>query len=89
MNAATDPPLFQSSSFVHRFVITPLMRLFDAIWHVLAYIVGVIIIGGILVNVLISLATTGSPGLADPATWAISRPVLAHPAHSLVVLAWS
>ncbi len=82
---ATDTTLFPPPSFAQRFILTPLKRLFDAIWHVLAYIIGVILIGGILVNILISFATTGSPGLADPTSWAISRPLLANPVYSLVL----
>jgi hypothetical protein len=85
-DAATEAALFQSPSFAQRFILTPFKRFFDAIWHVLAYIVGVIVVGGILVNILTSLATTGSPGLADPTTWAISRPILANPTFSLALL---
>lgn len=85
-DSVTDTTLFPPPSFAQRFVLTPLKRIFDAIWHVLAYIIGVILIGGILVNVLISLATTGSPGLADPTSWTISRPLLANPIYSFVLL---
>ncbi len=85
-DTATDAALFQSPSFAQRFILTPLRRFFDAIWHVLAYIIGVIVIGGFLVNILTSLATSGSPGLADPTKWAISRPILANPAYSLALL---
>jgi tetratricopeptide (TPR) repeat protein len=55
-------------------------------WHLLAFIVGAIVVGGMLVNVLISLATTGSSGLSDPTTWTISRLLLAHPIYALAQL---
>lgn len=78
--------LFESVSFARRFILKPLMRLFDAIWRLLYFIVGAIIFGGVLVNVLISLATTGTLGFADPATWPIVRPFLASPMYALITL---
>src|SRR5262249_11190516 len=75
--------LFAAKSPMQRLIITPVKLLFDAIWHLLAYIAGVFLVGGILVNVVISLATTGSTGVTDPTSWAIVQPLFAHPEYAL------
>jgi tetratricopeptide (TPR) repeat protein len=75
--------LFQPPSLARRLFLTPLQLLFDGIWHLLYFIIGGILIGGILVNVVLSLVTTGTLGLTDPTTWAISHPILAYPTYSL------
>lgn len=81
-----DRTLFESNSFARRYILKPLMRLFDAIWRLIYFIVGAIFFGGILVNVVISLATTGTLGFTDPATWPIVRPFLASPMYALATL---
>src|SRR2546427_13001929 len=35
--------------------------------------------GGFIVGVLVSFITKGTTGLADPRTWVVIRPLLAHP----------
>jgi len=85
-DAANDMTLLPTLSWSQRLITKPLKRFFDFIWHVVAKIVGAVIIGGLLVNVLVSLATTGTSGVADPSTWAISQPLLAYPIYAFISL---
>jgi tetratricopeptide (TPR) repeat protein len=49
------------------------------LWHVIWWVWGSLLVGGLLVGAVISLATTGTSGLSDPRTWIVIHPLLAHP----------
>src|SRR5262249_27604207 len=58
----------------------------DWIWRALAYVVGGLIFGGLLVNIVISYLTTGTPGITDPRTWVVVQYVLSDLQDSVLVL---
>jgi tetratricopeptide (TPR) repeat protein len=49
------------------------------LWHVIWWVWSSLLVGGLVVGALISLATTGTSGLSDPRTWVVIHPLLAHP----------
>jgi hypothetical protein len=53
--------LLATRSATQRLLVTPVKLVVDAIWHLLAYLVGVLVIGGALVNRVISLPREGKP----------------------------
>jgi tetratricopeptide (TPR) repeat protein len=71
----------------NRFIFNPVRILLDAMWHLLAVIISTVLVGGLLVNVLISLLTIGTPGLADPRGWVAIRLLISHPSDSALGLA--
>lgn len=86
---ATAPTKTRSSfHFLHPRVLIwePLTFVLDGLWRAIRFAVGAVIVGGILVNVVISLLTTGSIGLADPRTWPLMRPFLTHPENGVGVV---
>jgi tetratricopeptide (TPR) repeat protein len=78
----TSGIMVRRPSFFRHWVIGPITAVFDIAWHVLAFIVGAVIIGGILVNIVISLITTGTLGVGDPRTWATFRLLVEQPLYS-------
>jgi hypothetical protein len=52
--------------------------LFARLWHVIWWIWTTVIVGGLLVGIIISLATNGTSGLTDPSTWVVVHSLLAH-----------
>jgi hypothetical protein len=78
-----DPP------FLKQWVLRPIVFVLDRIWIVFGYVVGAVIVGGILVNIFISLITTGTLGLTDPRTWAVMRVLLTQPVYGVIGLSAS
>ncbi len=56
----------------------------DGYWRVVRWLGTSIVLGGLAISMVISFATTGSPGLTDPTTWPIVQLFLAYPE-----IAWS
>src|SRR5437016_3245108 len=77
----TLAPVQTHPSFWTR-AIAPLARLWRIIWWVWS----TIIVGGLLVGIIISLSTNGTSGLADPRTWVVIQPLLAHPQLTIIAL---
>src|SRR5215831_3200766 len=58
----------------------------QAYWRVIRWLGTSIVLGGLAISVLISFATTGSPGLTDPNSWPIVQLFLGYPEISWSVL---
>ncbi|HST87657.1 MAG TPA: hypothetical protein VLJ14_04695, partial [Ktedonobacterales bacterium] len=63
--------------------------LFDRLWRIIWWLWTSVILGGILVGAAAALITSsnGTTGLADPRTWIVIRPLLAHPRRATAGLA--
>jgi len=59
------------------------------LWHVIWWIWSTIIIGGLIVGILVSYATKGISDLADPRTWIVIHPLIAHPLQTAVIIAFA
>ena len=75
--------LFRSIHPYHHFW-GRVIAFFAWLWRFIGWIWSTLIVGGLLVGILISLATKGTSGLADPRTWVVIRPLLAHPFWTVV-----
>src|SRR5436853_167451 len=65
---------------------TRAIHLFARLWRVIWWIWTTIIVGGLLVGIIISLATNGTSGLTAPSTWVVIQPLLAHPLLTIIAL---
>jgi tetratricopeptide (TPR) repeat protein len=74
----------RASAVIHKYFTSPIRWSLDKVWHFLAYIIVVFLLGNVLFNIIWSLATTGSLGIADPTTWVVLQPILLHPFESMV-----
>jgi len=71
---------------VYRTITKPALIFLDGLWRFLVFAVVTVIAGGFVQNVATSLVTTGSPGISDPSTWAVARPVVDHPHEAAIFL---
>jgi hypothetical protein len=65
----------RTGGYWRRSVLT-MARGLDWLWRAFAYVVGGLIFGGLLLNIVISYLTTGTPGITDPRTWVVVQYVL-------------
>jgi tetratricopeptide (TPR) repeat protein len=63
-----------------------IITLGNLLWHVIGWIWGSVIIGGFIINIVISFVSTGTSGLSDPRSWFLVKPLLAYPVQSLLLL---
>ncbi|HEY7021197.1 MAG TPA: hypothetical protein VH349_08770 [Ktedonobacterales bacterium] len=78
-----------SQGAVHSVWRTRLARLLiyvlDSLWHSLSFIFGGVIVGGILVNTMISLLSTGTIEFDSPSRWGIVQLITANPVLGLII----
>jgi len=55
------------------------------LWQVIGWIWGSVILGGFIINIVISYITTGVSGLTDPRSWFLVRSVLAYSIQALLL----
>jgi len=60
-------------------VVSTVANVLDGYWRIVRWLGTSIVLGGIAISMLISFATTGSPGLTDPTTWPTVQLFLAYP----------
>src|SRR5947209_13950884 len=65
---------------------TRVIALFARLWRVIWWVWSTVIVGGLLVGIIISLATNGTSGLTDPHTWVVIQPLLAHLLLTIIAL---
>ena len=49
------------------------------LWHIIWWVWSTVIIGGLIVAILVSYATTGTSGLNNPRKWVVTQLLLIHP----------
>jgi hypothetical protein len=65
----------------------PVIATLAAVWRILRWAWGAVIIGGIIITVVVSLIVLGTAGFPSPRRWALTRLVLAHPGLTLLLVA--
>jgi hypothetical protein len=68
-------------------ILSPILAVLDSFWRAVQWVWTTLILGGLIVSVLGSYITTGSPGLSDPQSWVTFQIIQGFPEQSLIVLA--
>lgn len=59
----------------------------DGVWGLLGFLVGTVLLGGLIVNIILSFATNGTPGITNPATWPATKLLTADLVHTALGVA--